>query len=110
MNKKLLILTVAGFALASCSNDEVVESAATSDANAISFRPLVNNVTRAANINATTLESTGFYVSARKHSPDAEYFTDAAYTIYEAPGGTKTWTCATKYYWPADDSELDFYA
>lgn len=110
MKKKLLILAVAGLALASCSNDEVVKDVYTSEANAISFRPLVNNVTRAADINATTLESTGFYVSARKHSPDAEYFTDAAYTVYTTPGGTKTWTCATKYYWPADDSELDFYA
>ena len=110
MKKNLFIIAAAALALASCSNDEIIESAAFSESNEISFQPYVGGVTRAADINATTLETTGFYVSARKHSPDAEYFTDAAYTIYTTPGGTKTWTCATKYYWPADNSELDFYA
>lgn len=108
MKKNLLILAVAALAFASCSNDETV-AVNNSGGNEISFRPLVNGVTRAADINATTLETTGFYVSARKHSPDAEFFTDAAYTTF-TDGTPKTWTCATKYYWPSDDSELDFYA
>lgn len=110
MKKKLLILAVAGFALASCSNDETVASQVNSEANEISFRPLMTGVTRAADINATTLETSGFYVSARKHSDDSEYFTDAAFTVYTTPSSVKTWTCNTKYYWPSDDSELDFYA
>lgn len=109
-NLYLFAAAVVALGLASCSSDETIESAALSESNEVNFRPLVEGVTRAADINATTLETTGFFVSARKHSPDAEYFTDAAYTIYTTPGGTKTWTCATKYYWPADDSELDFYA
>lgn len=106
MKKNLFFLAAAALTFAACSNDEVVE---VNQSDAISFRPFVYNVTRAADINATTLESTGFYVSARKHSPDAEYFTDVAYTTFTA-GTPKTWTSATKYYWPADDSELDFYA
>ena len=109
MKKNLLILAVAALAFASCSNDETV-AVNNSGGNEISFRPLVTGVTRATDINATTLETTGFYVSARKHSGDAEYFTDAAYTVYTTPSSVKTWTCANKYYWPSDDSELDFYA
>ncbi len=107
----LLILAVAALGFAACSSDETTAvNEKLAESNAISFRANVNGQMRAADINATTLETTGFYVSARKHSPDAEYFTDAAYTIYETPGGVKTWTCATKYYWPSDNSELDFYA
>lgn len=106
----LLILAVAALGFAACANDETTAvNEKLAESNAISFRANVNGQMRAADINATTLETTGFYVSARKHSPDGEYFTDAAYTIYTS-GSKKTWTCATKYYWPADDSELDFYA
>ena len=107
MRKNLFILAAALAVCYSCSNDETVE---VNLGEAISFRPLVNNVTRAKDITANTLETTGFYVSARKHNTDAEYFTDAAYTSFVTVSGTKTWTCATKYYWPSDDSELDFYA
>lgn len=110
MKKFLFFAAIAAISLASCSNDETIASQATSESNTISFRPLMNNMTRAADINATTLETTGFYVSARKHSGDSEYFTDAPYTVYSTPSGVKTWTCSTPYYWPADDSELDFYA
>ncbi len=107
----LLILAVAALGFAACANDETTAvNEKLAESNAISFRANVNGQMRAADINATTLETTGFYVSARKHNPDAEYFTDAAYTIYETPGDVKTWTCATKYYWPSDNSELDFYA
>ena len=94
----------------SCSNDETVAVNTTPHDNEISFRPLVTGLTRAADINATTLQTTGFYVSARKHSGDTEYFTDVAYSTYEDVSGTKTWTSADKQYWPSDDSELDFYA
>lgn len=107
MKRNLFILGIAALAFAACSNDEVVE---VNQGEAISFHPLINNVTRADDINATTLESTGFYVSARKHSDKSEYFTDAAYTVYTTPSSVKTWTCANKYYWPLDDSELDFFA
>ena len=105
MKKKLLILAVAAVALASCSNDETV---AVNQSDAISFRPVMTNVTRAADQTATTLESNGFYVSART-STDAEFFTDVAFTTF-TDGTPKTWTSATKYYWPGDNSTLTFYA
>ena len=111
MKKNLFILAAAALCFAACSSDETIAvNEGLADANTISFRPLMNNVTRAADINATTLETTGFYVSARKHSDASEYFTDAAYTVYTTPSSVKTWTCANKYYWPSDDSELDFFA
>lgn len=104
MNKKLLILAVAGFALASCSNDEVVESAATSDANAINFRPLVNNVTRAADI--TTSSLTSFKATAfQTGATTTAYFSNVVFTKNDAG----TYTSANKYYWPSAYN-LDFYA
>ena len=110
MKKYFFLAAIAAVGLASCSSDETIASQATSESNEISFRPLMNNVTRAADINATTLETVGFYVSARKHSGDTEYFSDVAYTTYADVSGTKTWTSPDKQYWPSDDSELDFYA
>ena len=108
MKKKLFIFAVAGLALTSCSSDETVASQATSEANEISFRPLMTGVTRAADQTASTLESYGFYVSART-SPDAEFFTDVPFTTF-TDGTPKTWTSAKKYYWPGDNSTLTFYA
>jgi hypothetical protein len=107
MKKKVFLFAVAALALAACSNDETVS---VTQSDAIAFRPLATNVTRAADINASTLEGTGFYVSARKHSDNAEYFTDVAYTVFSTPSGIKTWTSANPYYWPGDNSELDFFA
>lgn len=112
MKKRIAFLSFAA-ALAfcySCSNDETIASQATNESNEINFRPLMTGVTRAADIDATTLETTGFYVSATKHSDNSAYFTDVAYTAYENVSGTKTWTSPDKQYWPSDDSELDFYA
>jgi hypothetical protein len=97
MNKKLLILAVAGLALASCSNDEVVESAATSDANAISFRPLMNNVTRTANAAGlkTAFES-GDVISVYANYNSSKYFQDN----FTSDGST--FSSTNKYYWPSD--------
>ena len=107
MKKNLFILGIAALAFAACSNDEVVE---VNQGNAIGFRPLMTGLTRASDIDADALETTGFYVSARTHSDNAAYFTDAAYTVFNTPSGVKTWTSASPNYWPADNSELDFFA
>ena len=68
MKNKLLILAVAGLALASCSNDETVASQVNSGASEISFRTNVNGVTRAADIDAGTgengLKTIGYRVTA----------------------------------------------
>lgn len=96
MKKKLLILAVAGLALASCSNDETV-AVNQSGPEAISFRPNVNGVTRAT---AKTTWSTGDVLNVF-----AEYKVGSAdATKYFQTDFTKTvdgnFTSEAKYYWP----------
>ena len=103
MKKNLFILAVAGLALASCSSDETTASQATSQANEISFRPLMNNVTRAVDINSAS-DLTSFNVTAfRATTPSAtEYFAGVKFT------GPTTYTSTPKYYWPTEN--VNFYA
>ena len=102
MKKKLLIFAVAAVALASCSSDETTASLATSEANEISFRPLMTGVTRAAEAN---LPTNGFRVTAfQTGGTSTSYFTNVDFT-YDGPN----YTSASKYYWP-NTYNLDFYA
>jgi len=101
--KKFFFFAVAALALAACSNDETVE---VNQGEAISFRPLVNNVTRAQSIDATELQTQGFNVTAITNGSSTAYFTAADYTWNST---SSTYTCTTKYYWPSEGS-LDFYA
>lgn len=105
MKKKLLILAVAGLALASCSNDETV-AVNNNDPDAISFRPQVSGVTRALNITTDALQSQGFNVTAIINGGSTAYFTGADYTWNST---ANAYTCTTKHYWPSEGS-LDFYA
>lgn len=106
MKNKYFILAAAALALAACSNDETVESAALSESNAISFRPFVNNVTRSTDIIATTLQSSGFKVFATEYNDKNKlYFSETDFTW----DGTASYTSANKYYWPSTGA-LDFYA
>lgn len=101
--KKFFFFAVAALALASCSNDETVE---VNQGEAISFRPLVNNMTRAASVaEVTTANLSSFTVNAMEASTTNPYFSNAVYTK-QSDG---SFTCAAKYYWPASES-LDFYA
>ena len=104
MKKKLLILAVAGLALASCSNDETVATQVNRGANEISFRPLMTGVTRAAtDITASNLAS--FNVTAFTTGTNTSaYINDVTFT--KQLNGT--YTSANKYYWP--NGNLDFYA
>lgn len=112
MKKKLLILAVAGFALASCSNDETVASQVNTGANEISFRPLMNNVTRATSLTTTDFSggSTSFYVTATYATEHTAYFSNQEFkwnstnSKYEPYTGT----AFTTIYWPT--SNLDFHA
>ena len=105
MKKFFFFAAIAAIGLASCSNDETIASQATSESNAISFRPLVNNVTRATDITATTLQGSGFTVFATEGTDFSKiYFNETSFTY---DGGT--YTSATKYYWPSSGT-LDFYA
>lgn len=103
MNKKLFIFAIAALGFAACSNDEVVEI---NQGEAINFRPLVNNVTRAQSIDATEIQTQGFNVTAITNGTSTAYFSNADYTWNST---SSTYTCATKYYWPSEGS-LDFYA
>lgn len=96
MKKILLMMAVAALVLASCSSDETV---AVNQGDAISFRPLVNGVTRAANgAGVKSAWETGdkLYVTAQRGT--AKFFQDQF--VKEATGFNST----NKYYWPNDVS------
>lgn len=105
MKKKLFFLAVAAVALASCSNDETIASQANSEANEISFRPIVNGVTRAYS-DVTTANLTSFYAEAYNSSGNTSYFTK---TTFSKDGVSSNYVSATKYYWPTSGN-LDFIA
>lgn len=109
MKKKFSLLAVVGIALASCSSDETVQSSLTSDSNAISFRTSIQGTTRAADINATTLQTSGFKAFARVYGVSAEganYFPETQFSWDAASG---SYVSTNKYYWPSTGA-LNFYA
>lgn len=106
MKKNLFILAVTAAALASCSND--VTTAVNTTLNApqeITFRTTADRMTRAADINLTTLQGSGFYVSAR--NSDNTVFSDFTDKLFSYSDGF--WTCSPAYVWPSS-GDLDFYA
>lgn len=101
MKQKLFYLAAMFFFIA-CSTDQTVE-VSENPADLISFRPYINNVTRAADV--TTDNLTTFKVNARKSTGNVEYFKDAVFT----GSSTTPFTCSDKHYWPQSEA-LDFYA
>ena len=110
MKKKLLILAVAGLALAACSSDETV-AVNNSSGNEITFRPLMTGVTRStAGPMYGTSWATGDVINVY-----ADFFDKSAaegygehYKYFQADftkqdGGS--FTSATPYYWPAFETE-----
>lgn len=94
MKKILLMMAVAALVLASCSSDETV---AVNQGDAISFRPLVNGVTRTANgagVKSTWETGDILYVTAQRGT--AKFFQDQF--KLDATGFNST----NKYYWPSD--------
>ena len=98
MKKKLFFLAVAAVALASCSNDETIASQANSEANEISFRPLMTGVTRAA---IDPGVKTGF-ATGNKFNVYADYAESKYFQTDFEKQASSTFTSANKYYWPSD--------
>ncbi len=103
MRKNLFILAAAALALASCSSDETTAvNDSMAKANEISFRPLVNGVTRAADItSASDLKTINAYATKAGVASNV-YISNVVFT------GPTTYNSAAKYYWPSYN--LDFYA
>lgn len=97
---------MAAFGFVACSSDETV-AVNQNDPDAITFRPIVNGTTRAADIDAGSgtngLQTLGFTVFADVTS-GSNYFPETAFTY---SGGA--YISATKYYWPSTGT-LDFFA
>lgn len=99
MKKNLLFAAMAVAALASCSNDEVVD---VNNGGGISFRASLGKALTRANV--TTLQNLpGFNVTAIGNG--ANYFTNLG--VSSNDGGTN-WTPASTYYWPS--YKLAFFA
>jgi hypothetical protein len=100
---------VALFALASCSNDEIIDSSQT-DPNLITYTITSNNISRANNIYSSTNLPQAFYLSAALSTKNTDgtykpYFTDdflekTDNEFVDQNGGR---------YWP-EDKALDFFA
>lgn len=104
MKKFFFFAAIAAIGLASCSNDETIASQATSESNVIGFRPLMNNVTRAADITSQAdLESFNVY-AYQTGQTTTPYFSNVNF----ADAGTGTYISVAKYYWPSYN--LDFYS
>lgn len=114
MKQKLFILAAAVAALASCSNEEIAsveQSQAKTSANAITFVPMVNGITRGMSTDASVYDVTisdlrnqGFHVNAMNAGTTTPYFSNAIF-FYDG----ENYTSMTPYYWPWSGS-LDFYA
>ena len=111
MKKYYFILAAAALGFASCSSDETIaENQSLNEANEINFRPLVEGVTRAADIDIDALSD--FYVTANYAgvSPASRnYFGGTTPETFTEGGTSGTYTSTTKHYWPASEA-LDFIA
>lgn len=101
MKTELFMIALASLALASCTNDEPVSTYKTADS-AIDFRPALGNRSRATettNANLSSINVTAFI-------SDGILFKQTDFNK-----GTDGYFVSTpEYYWPGDDSEVDFYA
>lgn len=102
MKKFFFFAAIAAIGLASCSNDETI--AVNNSSGEISFRPLMNNATRAADItDQASLESFNVYAFKTGETTPA-YFANVNF----ADAGSGTYVSEAKYYWPSYN--LDFYS
>ncbi len=109
MKKYLLFFAAAAIGLASCSNDETVEVI---KSDAISFRPLMNGMTRATVKSAfASNDEINVYCTKGDVSPTS-YFNNATFTY--AAAGYSGFSSNPAYYWPSTidgtTNLLTFYA
>ncbi|NDV82844.1 fimbrillin family protein [Bacteroides sp. 51] len=108
MRKLFLIVTTLAFTLASCSNDEVLDTTNNMDGS-IEFRTLTDKGTRAAITDENSILS--FTVSGIKMTKEATPTSDGY--LFDAFGITRgedsNWDYTPKRYWPKDRT-VDFYA
>ena len=96
MKAKLLLMTLSVAALASCSNDETLDT----NRSAISFRSLVEGMTRGTSVTVANLDQ--FKVTA---VGNGKVYMDQV-AVNGSESGAK-WATEGTYYWPA--FQLDFY-
>ncbi len=102
MKKSFILLAAAALTLVACNKTVTVEE---NQGDAISFRPLMTGVTKTADIDATGLHTTGFWVTAIHSVGPTTYIDNQGFTW----DGTSTYTSTPKYYWPASGT-LEFFA
>lgn len=96
MNKTTLMMAFAAMALASCSQDEPLSI---NEGRAIDFRPAIGGrATETTNANLSSITATALL-------GDANFFTNQTFTK-----NGEFFTSSHDYYWPGDDSEIQFYA
>ena len=98
MKKSFLMLAIAALALASCSQDEPVS---VNHGRQIDFRPVMGTLSRATETTNANLSD----ITVTALLGDQTLFKNVVFT---KDAGFYTSTPA--YYWPGDDSQLDFYA
>ena len=102
MKKKLFFLPMVAIIMAACSSNETIE-VNENKGDLISFHPIVKGVTRAADADLTS-DATSFNVVAfNTGTTTSPFFSNLTFT-----NTSRTFTSATKYYWPTNN--LDFYA
>ncbi len=105
MSKKYLLLAIAAAALASCSQDETID---TYKGEAIDFRVSTGYITRAVAYNSAN-HMPDFNVTAFAEGDEINYFTNQYWVSEE--GKADSWTTANMSYWPNDaEKVLNFYA
>lgn len=95
MKKHLWIFAAAAAALAACSNDDTIAvNQGYDDASAISFRPVVTNLTRATKSSFVVGDAFNVYAAY----DNGKYFQDN----FTYQSGSSTFSSTNKYYWPSD--------
>lgn len=99
MKTKALFMGLAALALASCSSEEPIE---VNQGHAIGFRPALGTNSRATEINNSNLSA----ITVSAFMGQQELFGDLDFT----KGNQGFFTSNPEYYWPGDDTPLNFYA